>query len=124
MSVQTLALNQALKILVALKAQYKVILPDGEEFGELVVKGHRNKANKGKRAAKIEAEGRHWGEMAQYIKPQLEGVLPGEVVVIAKDKYDMETLASNVSNYAGIVWGRGTYKTLANETGVEVFRIS
>lgn len=127
-SVKDLALNKALKMLDAVQANYKVVLPDGREFGALPMKHtgamRRNPSTAGKRIAKAHAEGREWGDFANYIKPKLEGVKPGEVVIIPKDKYDLTMLSKNVSNYAGLVWGRGTFKSLKGDTGVEVLRIS
>lgn len=119
-------MNQAIRTLDALGCQYRIVTTAGVEYGTLETAKPKKprKPGAGKRLELVHSRGREWGEFSRYIKPLIAEQAIGDVVVIPKGKYDLDELARNVSNYAGLTWGRGNFKALRNAEGIEVLRIA
>ena len=112
-------LIDALKRIDNLGVQYKIIAPDGKEYGTLVV------------AAPVPEKVRRRGPrlypfntLKRYVMPFLESVPPGEQVFIPAGKFDIDRLQSSASSRAHEAWGKGNYRTTKNtvRNGIEVLR--
>lgn len=113
---EQIALDRAIALLNAAKAKYKIILPDGTEYGELVVIPPKPKRNfKHQR-----------GELTAYFQPLLEGMQPGEVRTIPADKYGPVHLRASLSGWCTGRWGNGNAITSINheKNEVEVMRVA
>lgn len=115
---QQLAVDRALTLLRAASAKYKIILPDGTEYGTLEVKP--KKPERKRRATK-----HPFGEQRAYLAKYLPGLLAGESVKVPVDKYDIEALQSGISAYGVKTWGNGNAITARDKDGqyVEVLRV-
>lgn len=116
LDIQKAAIAKLVAALNGVQAQYKIILPDGTEYGELEVepvkkKGHGYLYKR--------------GETAVHYKPFLENIPVGGVAVIPYDRFDPATLAANCYSYAWTLWGKGNSMGSRNDkTGmVEVMRL-
>lgn len=101
--------------------KFKIILPTGQEFGELEVV-------KEKTRTRVVSKNRPYGSLRSYIAPFLEGMKAGDVCVIplATDipDFDSKKLMSNVSAYCCGNWGNGCAIVAPTPNGgVEVMRI-
>ena len=122
LEVQKIALNRAITTITALNAQFKIILPDGQEFGELVVVPPKI----GRRApSKFPA-----GELTEHFRHTLESLEPGQAAMIPFGKYeaddDLNRLRSCLSGWCCTHWGSGSAITSTNRDlkVVEVLRLS
>ena len=93
-------------MLDALKAQYKIVLPDGSVYGKL--------EEKPAKPAKPARPNKHmrkyaFGETAVYYKPFLLNLKPDDVALIPHDRFKGTILAANVSSYANTLFGAGNY---------------
>ena len=108
-------------MLDALKAQYKIVLPDGSVYGKL--------EEKPAKTAKPARPNKHmrkyaFGETCAYYKPFLFCLKPDDVALIPYDRFKGTILAGNVSSYANTLFGAGNY-TVHNDKEaklVEVWR--
>lgn len=116
MKVTELAVARALVILKSLKAEYKIILPDGAEYGDLVIQ-----PKKAKRQFKYPI-----GEMADHYRPFVKNMKPGEVVSVPLGKFEAEHLRGTMTGHFAKTWGAGSTMTTINKKAktVEVLRIS
>ncbi len=109
-------LAKAVKLIEMLGCKYKVITPDGEEFGGLTVvqpKPPRTKRN----------FSFPYGTVAEYFKPFIDiNLKVGEVIEIPKGNFKVEVLRSGVCSYLTRVWGRKTYVTMMTKDTVQVMR--
>lgn len=96
-------------------AEYKIILPDGEELGALEVAPKRKKA-----ASKYPR-----GALSTHFLPYIEGMDFGDVVNVPAGEYPLETLRGSLSAWATHHWGNKSVTTFINHKTnmVEVLRI-
>lgn len=115
---QQIAVDRALTLLRAASAKYKIVLPDGTEYGTLEVAAP--KPARKKRPTKFP-----FGEQRAYLARFLPGLMPGESVKVPVDKYDIESLQSGISAYGVKMWGNGNAITARDKEGqyVEVLRV-
>jgi hypothetical protein len=111
LEVQKEGLKRALIILSGLGAQYKIILPDGTEYGDLVV------------APKVEEKKRKRkpspypiGALQNYFQPMLDALRPGDAVEVPAGKFDIESLRGSMTAWAGKTWGRKTFISRSDKT--------
>jgi hypothetical protein len=120
--VETKAALQAIKLLNAVGAKYKIIYPDGTEVGELVL-------------AKVEPEGKKkitrrrdfslaYGTYAKLIRPMLKSTDVGQVASIPIAPYNAERLRSAATAIAHHLWGNGSHTSAITKTHVEILRIA
>ena len=102
LDIRTITLQQSLKLLGALGAQYKVIMPEGDSYGTLEVVTQPVKPKKGSRYG--------WGALRAYYRPLVEAMQVGEVILIPVDRFDMLSLSSGVSDLASFLWKKGNSK--------------
>jgi hypothetical protein len=117
LEVQTRKLNQALSVLGLIGAQYKVITPDGAEYGELEVKAIRPKET----AAGLPRYKRM--ETRSVFAPHLAEMKAGQVKVIECGEYDPRVIARDIASYVANTMGSGVVSclTLRKSGTVQVF---
>lgn len=109
-------LARAVKLIEMLGCKYKVISPDGEEFGGLTVV--IPKPPRPKRNLRLP-----YGTVAEYYKPFIDVNLNvGEVIEIPKGNFKVELLRSGICSYLTRVWGNKTYVTMMTKDTVQVMR--
>ena len=116
--VRTIAITRALQLLDSLKAQYKIILPDGSgEYGALEIAVPANK--------KRSPLAFPYGEVRKYYQPLVENMQKGDVLHIPIDKYDLKQIQGGISTWAADTWGAGsTITSQRRDLGVvEVMRV-
>ena len=115
--IQMRELQRAVKFIEALGCDFKVITPEGDEFGTLEVKIAKNKTRAPLRSA--------YGEIAKFYRPQvnLQAEI-GDVQEIAAGKFTAEDIRSGVCSMLTKEWGKDSYTTIINEHSVEVLRIA
>lgn len=115
--IQMRELQRAVKFIEALGCEFKVITPEGDEFGTLEVKVAKNKTRAPLRYA--------YGEIARFYKPQLNLQSEiGDVQEIAVGKFTPEDIRSGVCSVLTKEWGKDSYTTSVNDHSVEVLRIA
>lgn len=115
MSITVKTTEQAIRLLQACKAEFKIILPTGEEFGtlEVVKKAEHKRTQRYPR-----------GFLHDLYLPVLEPLPPGEVgVVLCPDAVDPTHMQSAICGWCSNRWGAGTYRSCVNGQSVEVLRI-
>jgi hypothetical protein len=119
LEVQTRKLNQALDVLGLIGAQYKVITPDGTEYGELEVKPLRptETASKLPRYERMETR--------SVFSPHLAGMKAGQVKVIECGEYDPRVISRDIASYVANTMGSGVVSclTLRKEGVVQVLAL-
>jgi len=101
--------------------KFKVILPTGQEFGELEVV-------KEKTRTRIVSKLRPMGTIRKYISPFLEDMKAGDIRVVPMSKdipdFDSKKLLSSISGYCCQKWGNGCSVVAPTaDGGVEVLRV-
>jgi hypothetical protein len=111
-------LLDALKRIDNLGVQYKIIAPDGAEYGTLVVAPPEVK--KKKSASKYPH-----GEMKTYVSSMIGGMQPGDEMFVPVGKYDLKSVQSALATYAFVNWGAGNYVTAQERVrgGVTILRV-
>jgi len=115
--IRTVALNRAITLLDSVGAQYKIIAPDGGEFGELIAAPPRSGGR-----APLEHP---YGDISAYYQPLVEGMEIGDVVQVPISRFSLKAIQGGVASFAGAMWGAGSVMTQQrpDEGLVDVFRI-
>ena len=115
MNVVAKAAQQAISLLTALKADFKIILPTGEEFGNLEIVRPKDRTRNMKHRR---------GALSDIYKPFIESMAVGDVVVIpVPEGIDPLDMRGSMSAFASKNWGNGSAKTCINENTVEILRV-
>ena len=118
LDIQKNAVTKLVSILNGIEgATYKIILPDGSQYGGLEVAPER-------KAPLRRASAYPMGELANYFRPLIADMKPGDVVAIPYGKYVGETLRGALSAWCCAHWGKGTVNTALNHktSTVEILR--
>lgn len=113
-------LVDALKRIDSLGVQYKIIAPDGKEYGTLVaVVPTPEKVRK--RAPHKYAH----NALRDYVLGYITSMAPGDEVFIPVGDFDVKSVQSSVSSRAGQLWGFGNYVTSRDLTrnGITLLRV-
>jgi hypothetical protein len=113
-------LIDALKRIDSLGVQYKIIAPDGKEYGTLVVA-----APVPEKVRKRAPHKYPHNALRDYVLGYITTMGPGDEVIIPVGDFDLKSLQSSVSSRAGQMWGAGNYLTTRDpiRNGVEVLRV-
>jgi hypothetical protein len=115
MNVKTKALEQAIKMLDATGAQYKIISAEGNHYGELVLA----------EPAKPKSTKRYGMFTPTCYTEQINAMKVGEVVVIAPPEgATPEELRSVMSGHASKKFGAKNHTTSITEGRVELLRLA
>lgn len=110
---QVRELQRAVKFMAAIGCSFKVIAPNGEEFGELQVISARQRA--GLRYTR--------GAIRSHYKAQLNlEASIGDVQVVDCGEFEPETIRSGICSMLTGKWGKGTYTTSSSGNQVHVMR--
>jgi hypothetical protein len=117
LDIQKTAIAKLINALNGAGADYKIILPDGTEYGTLETKPVKPKSSRASPYPR--------GELAGYIQPFLAGMAAGDVVVIPYDKYPGTLLAARCYSAAFDSWGKGNVMGSRNDKTqtVEIMRL-
>lgn len=119
-SVQAIAVERAITILLATKCQFKIITPDGVEHGELKLAAPEPER---KRNAYLPR-----GELRNYYRPIVDAMAAGDVVCLhpGPKGFSLEHLRGAVTAYLSAKWGAGSYIstiTVGDDPHVEILRL-
>ena len=117
LDIQKTTIQKLVNVLVAVKADFKIMLPDGTEYGELVTQTKR-KAKDDRHRGYIYKR----GETKAYYEPLVRDLGVGDAVLVPFDRFDPVILTGNVGSYAGDVWGAGNYSVNKGPLGVSLVR--
>ena len=120
LNIQKTAIAKLINALNGAGANYKIILPDGTEYGTLETKPVKKTKPKSSRASPYPR-----GELAGYIQPFLADVPVGGVASIPYDKYPGTLLAARGYSAAFDSWGKGNVMGSRNDKTqtVEIMRL-
>lgn len=119
LEVQIKKLDQAIKTLDLLGVKYKVITPDGAEYGELEVKARRNPET----VRGLPRYNRM--ETRNFFSPLITGMKAGQVKIIECGEYDPRVISRDVSAYCVNTAGTGSVSCLTDRAAnaVQVFAL-
>lgn len=115
MNVVAKAAQQAISLLTALKADFKIILPTGEQYGNLEIA-----------SPKPEPRYRRYphGTLVNVYRPFLDEMVVGDTRVIpAPEGIEVKHLRGAVAGHASKFWGNGSAKTCITGNTVEILRV-
>ena len=113
MDIITKTARDAARLLNAIRAQYIIVLPTGEQIIEGDLKLHVPDATptKKKRAPSRNPLGFLRGHIMPYLKP----MKVGDVAVIpVPNNSDVKEIQGSCASMANVLWGKGNYKTMRN----------
>lgn len=106
---------QAIKLLDASGAKYKIIDQDGNQYGSLIVTEPKKASKSYKHPP---------GTMHRFYYPLIKDMKPGNVVVIKNFDFEPKALQGAVTAWASEHWGKGSYKTCMVGPDIEILRCS
>ncbi len=117
MDLKTIAVQRAINLLNSSGAKYKIVMPDGSEYGELQIAA----PEKQKRERRYPM-----GYMRSYYRPLIENMKPGDIVRVPVSEFDLESLQSGLCAYASANWGNQSAITrrAPEHNAVEIMRVS
>ncbi len=92
--------------LAGMKLDYAIRMPDGTIHGDVdAVRGKKkNKAERTRAPLTFK-----YGEVVNYLRPQLSNLQPGQVVYVPYDKFGHKIIMSSVTSFVSREYGNGTY---------------
>jgi hypothetical protein len=99
------ALDNAVKLLNAVGAQYAIIDSDGNKVGDL------NVVTKAKRRKALYPH----GAVSKYIKPFIDRARVNYTYEIPVGEFDLATVYRSVSSHASKTWGNGTHSITSKD---------
>ena len=122
LDIQKKALLRLMGVLTSLNAQYKIVLPDGTEYGTLEV------AKPGVRTRKRPKPEHPHGERAAWAASQISDMVVGEVrsLDVVASGYSPKDARQSTSALANRLWGASNYITNLTEDckHVEIMRLA
>jgi hypothetical protein len=112
--IQVRELHRSVNLLKSFGCSFKIIAPNGEEFGELEVATAKPKASLkyGKK-----------GLVRAHYKPQIDlNAAVGAVQVIDCGEFEAEDIRSGMCSMLTDAWGKGTYTTCVVDNTVQLMR--
>jgi len=119
LTIQQIAFDRAINTLTGLKAKYKIILPDGTEYGDLQV---LPPAKLRTRAASLHPV----GSLTKHFIPYLKDMPPGGAAKVPFAEFKPENLRGSMAAWCNKHWGTGASITTIDHTGkfVEIVRLN
>lgn len=118
LDVQRRTIESLAKMLDKWDILYKILLPNGEELGTLIIVRH----TKAKRADRAHP----FGAFKAYFLPLVQDMVAGDVAEIHCGPFTPTELRGAVSAWAVATWGKGSVTTHINteKQTVEVLRLT
>ena len=117
--------RDAARLLNAVRAQYIIVLPTGEQIIQGDLKLH---VPDDKPQRKVRSQSRHpHGFLNQHILPFLQHMKVGDVAVVpVPNGANMDEIQGSGASIASKLWGNGSYKTMRNATTgcLEILRMA
>ena len=115
MEIQLRELNKMMTLMTAMNCQFKIITPDGQEFGDLEIA--------------TTTPGRNlkypYGTLSGFYRPLINlDAKIGEVQIIDPGQFEAEEIRSSASSYLTKKWGKGNYTTSITKGMIEIMRIA
>lgn len=115
--IQMKELQRAINYMTAIGCNFKVITPEGEEFGTLEVVVHKSRNRKPLRY--------EFGAISRWYRPQIDLDAPvGSVQTLTCGEFSPEDIRSGACSLLTKQWGKDTYITSVNGDLIEVLRTS
>ena len=117
LQITTKAIQQAVALLRAAGAQFKIISPNGDAFGELEVKPI--KASGGRKPDHYKR-----GVLLDHARPFVAETGVGDIALIPFGEFDGKILYGSVCSHLSREWGAGSYTSTRNDPmkRIEVLR--
>mgnify|MGYP003654386912 CR=1 FL=1 len=117
-AVITATIERAVKLLNATGAKYKVIAPDGTEYGTLVAVDPAKVRTRRPLTLPL-------GSISNHVRPHIERLKVGEVAEIPPLKgASLDSLRSTAASMAAHMWGPDAHHTTVTHNNVELLRAS
>lgn len=101
----TKVLEQVLNLLASVEAKYKIVLPDGAEYGELLIAPPAPPPPVRKKKVFVNPP----GTLLKFYKSYLEGMQVGNVATVpVHDSFKASAMQSAMTAYACNNWGAGS----------------
>ena len=112
--VKKIAIMKAIAMLKAVGCQFKVVDPEGSEYGELSIKKLPRRVNPFPK-----------GAVQNHVHPRIESMKPCDTVMIPFSQFGGKVIARSVSAYARKNWGENSYTAHRDPKAatVEILRI-
>lgn len=113
------AVHRAINWLNSSGVKYKIVMPDGTEYGELQL-APPAPPDGPKRARRYPL-----GAARSYYAPLIKDMKPGDIVRVPVGVFDLESLQSGICAYASANWGNQTAITrrAPEHNAVEIMRV-
>lgn len=113
-------LIDALKRIDNLGVQYKIIAPDGAEYGTLVAVQPTPEKERKRQPPKYERNA-----LRNHVLGFIGTMNPGDEVFVPVGDFDVKAVQSSLSSRAGTLWGEGNYLTSrdSKRSGVTILRV-
>lgn len=113
-------LLDALKRIDNLGVRYKIIAPDGAEYGTLMAVQPQPEKQRKRKPPKYERNA-----LRDYVLGFIGKMAPGDEVTVPVGDFDIKAVQSSLSSRAGSLWGEGNYLTTrdSKRTGVTILRV-
>lgn len=124
-NLKEVALNRALAMLRAAGCSYIVLDPEMNRYVHGDVYPVKEQPKPSKRQELWAKKGRKYGDIAAYIKPYIDSLEIGDVVVVPYGPFVEERvrLQASLSSTCSKRFGNGSHLTHLNEQGVELLRV-
>lgn len=119
LTIQQIAFDRAINTLTGLNAQYKIILPDGTEYGDLQV---LPPAKPRKRSASLHPA----GSLTKHFMPYIKDMPPGGAAKVPMFEFNPVNLRGSMAAWCNKHWGAGASITTLDHVGkcVEIVRLN
>jgi hypothetical protein len=112
--VVTKSIESAIRLLNAAGCHYKVISPNGDQYGGLEVVTRKKKQIN---------PNRNYGELRKYYDMFMKyDASVGDVIEIPSGKYPPEDIRGGICAKLTTIWGKGTYVSAIVEDKVQILR--
>lgn len=117
LDIQLDQIKKLINVLEGIDAQYKIILPDGTQFGALEVT---------KKAERKRKPLYPYGSVRRQFKDIIDNLDVGKAAIIDAAGFDIARMASNITAYTNVKWGAGSIatKSLRSLSKIQVVRLS
>ena len=110
---QKLGLQRTVTFLDSIKCQYKLIDVEGNVYTNIL-----EETSKKRSPPKYGHK-----ELSNYIRPYIEKINIGDVVLIPNGRFDCNSIQSSATSMLCVTYGKGSYTSHKTETGLEIMRL-
>lgn len=111
MSIKTMAVEKAVRLLQAGGASFHIKTEDGEWGNPIKAKSKRNLKYP-------------WGSLTRHFTPYIQNVKVGDVVSVPQGEFDLDSIRASLCGHLSDTWGNGSYMVNKTKTHLEVLRLA